>query len=135
MTSSLLSRSKVSIICITTIKKLTWHSGAKFYYLRNVFHDYSNSGCQSILRHIKEAMGTDSEIIIDELVLPTKTDSSSTVAEVNVSLDILLMASLAGQERNEAEWRDLIEEEGLEIRELRQYDHRGHSVLIVGRHS
>lgn len=80
-------------------------------------------------------MGTDSKIIIDELVLPTKTDSSFTVAEVNASLDILLMASLAGQERNEAEWRDLIEEEGLEIRELRQYDHRGHSILIVGRHS
>jgi demethylsterigmatocystin 6-O-methyltransferase len=113
------------------LRELTGVLGAKFYYLRNVFHDYADEGCRSILRHIKDAASPDSTIIIDELVLPGKLDGVSAVAEVNASLDILLMASLAGQERTEAQWHALLQAEGLAIRELRQYDHRGHSVLIV----
>jgi hypothetical protein len=46
---------KASSLCIITIEKCTFFSAAKFYYLRNGYHNYSNCGCQSILRHAKEA--------------------------------------------------------------------------------
>lgn len=76
-------------------------------------------------------MAPSSTIIIDELVLPDKLEKATTEAEVNACLDILLMASLGGQERTDAEWHNLLQCEGLVIQEKRQYDHRGHSVLIV----
>ncbi|KAF2706181.1 S-adenosyl-L-methionine-dependent methyltransferase [Pleomassaria siparia CBS 279.74] len=105
--------------------------GAKFHYLRNVLHDYSDEGCKTILKHIKNALSSNSTIIIDELVLPDRVDGSTGME--GASMDILLMASLAGQERTGTDWHELLRGEGLAIREVKQYSHRGHSVLFVGR--
>jgi demethylsterigmatocystin 6-O-methyltransferase len=70
--------------------------GAKFYYLWNVLHDYSDEECRTLLRNTKDAMSAELSIIINELVLPDKIESEAKESEVNASLDMLLMASLAG---------------------------------------
>ena len=44
--------------------------GAKFYYLRHILHDWSDEECIRILKKIIPAMGIESRVVVDEVVLP-----------------------------------------------------------------
>jgi demethylsterigmatocystin 6-O-methyltransferase len=43
---------------------------AKFYYLRHILHDWPAEDCVRILKNITPAMGPDSLVLIDEVVMP-----------------------------------------------------------------
>ncbi|KAF1947605.1 S-adenosyl-L-methionine-dependent methyltransferase [Clathrospora elynae] len=82
----------------------TFH-GAKFYYLRHIMHD-----C------IILAMGLESRILIDEVVLP----------------ETKMMAYLGGIERSKENWESLLKRAGLKIVDVHLYDEkRVHSVIAV----
>ena len=101
--------------------------GARHYYLRNVLHDYPDASCIVLLRNISAAMSADSALLIDELVLP-----NSSVALHVAELDIGMMASLAGKERSEGEWRALLEEAGLAVKVVVIYGKQlGHGVIVA----
>ncbi|MCJ1324143.1 hypothetical protein MMC10_000805 [Thelotrema lepadinum] len=89
--------------------------GATFYYLRNVLHEYPNEKCLQILNHQISAMGKQSTMLIDELVLP---NASLRAAQTN----IIMMATLASFERTEAQWRDLLRDAGLKALGIHLYD-------------
>ncbi|KAA6408781.1 MAG: O-methyltransferase [Lasallia pustulata] len=47
--------------------------GARFYYFRNIFHDWPDEKCAEILRNLVPAMDPEySTLLIDDFVLPTK---------------------------------------------------------------
>jgi demethylsterigmatocystin 6-O-methyltransferase len=70
-------------------------ANTRAYYLRNVLHDYSDVKCVSILRNTVAAMGPESVILIDEMVVPNERASWRAM-----QIDITMMACLASRERS-----------------------------------
>jgi demethylsterigmatocystin 6-O-methyltransferase len=91
--------------------------GAKFYYLRHILHDWPDADCVRILQNIIPSMGSDSLILIDEVVLP------DTKVPWQVSAMVLsMMACLGGTERSKEDWEKLLGEAGLKVAHMHQYD-------------
>ncbi|KAF2473185.1 S-adenosyl-L-methionine-dependent methyltransferase [Lindgomyces ingoldianus] len=99
---------------------------AKFYYLRHVLHDWMNDDCIKILKAIVPAMGPESRVIIDEVVLP-----DTNVPWQAAYMDITMMASLGGMERTKAEWEILMDQAGLKILEIHKYDPKMQSIIVA----
>ncbi|KAF2269981.1 O-methyl transferase B [Lojkania enalia] len=89
---------------------------AKFYFLRGVLHDHPPHQVRKILEQTKAAMGPDSILLIDEMILP-ETGVNLTAA----SIDMTMLTALAGMERTEAQWRETLGEVGLELVETFMY--------------
>jgi len=92
-------------------------NGAKFYYLRHIMHDWTDEDCIRILKNISPALGTDSRILIDEVVLP----ETGWPWQVAVS-DIAMMACFGGMERSQEDWGMLLDRAGLKIADVHIYD-------------
>lgn len=129
---------------------------AKIYYLRNVIHNCKcccrvienetldgskkkelvliaqliNIGqdkpSKVILSSIKEAMASDSIVIIDDVVMPQVGASWK-----QTSMDIAMMTMLAAVERTADHFGRLLAEVGLEIRDIWTYDDEFGDSLIV----
>lgn len=91
---------------------------AKVYWLRRIMHDWPDAQCQTILKHIADAMAPDSKVLIMDLLIP----ESVQVEETYCYLLDLMMMMFAGKERNEAEWRRLFDASGLEFVRLWKAD-------------
>jgi hypothetical protein len=84
--------------------------GAKAYYLRTVLHDWPDKQALQILLRIREAMGPDSLLLINETLLP----------ESNVSLsaaqaDLTMMVSFASLERTQKQFETLLNKAGFDL--------------------
>lgn len=90
--------------------------GAKYYYLRTVLHDWPDAQAETILKSIIPAMGPDSKILIDEMVLP-----NTGVHWWSACLDLHMYAMLGAKERNVDQWETLLDNCGLRIVETRTY--------------
>jgi demethylsterigmatocystin 6-O-methyltransferase len=100
---------------------------AKFYYLRHILHDWTDEDCVRILSNIVPAMGSESRILIDEVVLP-----ETKVPWQVAMMDIAMMASLGGIERSREDWTKLLESAGLKIADMHRYDDvRYHTVITA----
>ncbi|OJZ91573.1 hypothetical protein ASPFODRAFT_122497 [Aspergillus luchuensis CBS 106.47] len=85
--------------------------GARAYYFRAIFHDWPDHICRKILVNTISAMDPEySRIIISDFVLP---DTNAPLLQS--SLDIQMMSIGSGVERSERQWRELLDEAGLEI--------------------
>ncbi|KAL9599999.1 MAG: hypothetical protein Q9219_003468 [cf. Caloplaca sp. 3 TL-2023] len=89
---------------------------AKYYYLRTVLHDWADDKAEAILKNIIPAMGPDSKILIDEMVLP-----NTGVHWWSACLDLHMYAMLGALERNVDQWQSLLDKCGLKIEEIRTY--------------
>ena len=93
---------------------LIWLVGARAYYLRNIMHDWPDDKCQLILSSLASAMRPGySKILLNELVLP---DQGCDIIAAQV--DITMMAVVAGIERTERQWHDLVGSAGLKIENI-----------------
>ena len=102
--------------------------GARAYYLRNVLHDWPDNKAILILKRVIDAMDQDSILLLDEKVLPDQ--GLSTVV---AGLDLSMLMFLAGMERSETQWRELVGFVGLSIKKVWQYTEIYDSVLVVTR--
>ncbi|TVY73381.1 Demethylsterigmatocystin 6-O-methyltransferase [Lachnellula suecica] len=84
--------------------------GAKFYYLRNILHDWPDDKAVVILKNLIPALGPDSLILIDEMILPNEK-----VHWQATQLDLTMMAALGSKERTNEQWYTLLEASGLKI--------------------
>lgn len=85
--------------------------GARVYYFRSIFHDWSDQICLQILQNTVSAMAPDySRILIVDFVLP---DIDTPLMQA--SLDIQMMSIGAGVERSETQWKELLKKAGLKI--------------------
>ena len=81
-----------------------------------MIHDWPDHKCREILENITQAMGPESVILLDEMVLPdTKVHWQST------QIDLTMMAALASRERTRTQWAELLGSVGLEIVAIRTY--------------
>ena len=79
--------------------------------MRAVLHDWPTNECKIILSHIVAAMRPDySRLIIREFILPDT--NAPLLGSCN---DLLMMILLAGMERTEGQWRELLNDVGLQI--------------------
>jgi demethylsterigmatocystin 6-O-methyltransferase len=100
--------------------------GAKVYYLRNVIHNWNDEPSKLILSKIREAMASDSVVIIDDVVMPATGASWK-----QASMDIAMMTMLAAMERTQEHFAELLEEAGLKLRDVWMYDEEYGDSLIV----
>jgi hypothetical protein len=68
-------------------------------------------------------MSVDSKILVNELVLPDEN------CERRMALNDLVMMSLGGMERTESQWKALLQEVGLEIRNIWRKEGENLSVI------
>jgi hypothetical protein len=78
--------------------------------MRGVLHDHPPRQVRRILEHIKTAMGSQSVLLIDEMILP-----ETGVNLMAASIDMTMLTALAGMERTEAQWREILADVGLEL--------------------
>jgi demethylsterigmatocystin 6-O-methyltransferase len=101
--------------------------GAKFYYLRHIMHDWPDADCIRILKSIVPAMGPDSLILIDDVVLP----ETKVPWQVSVMV-IMMMASFGGIERSKEDWEKLLDQAGLKVVHIVKYDEaKFHSIVAA----
>lgn len=99
--------------------------GAKFYYLRRIMHDWPDKEAAVILRNTAAAMGPDSRILIDDVVLPeTGASWLSTLAD-------LAMMAFGGKERTLAQWNSLASSAGLRVEHVHPYFAPTDTALVV----
>lgn len=84
--------------------------GAKAYYLANVVHDWPDKQALQMLGNIREAMDSESILLISE----------NTLLEENVPLDsacadLVMMANFSSLEGTEEQFRVLLERAGSEL--------------------
>ncbi|KAK1142382.1 hypothetical protein N8T08_007934 [Aspergillus melleus] len=102
-------------------------TGATFYYMRNVLHEYPDAQCVKLLQLQLAAMGPDSVLLVDELIRPP-----AGAPRAFVDMDIAVMACLAAQERTQEQWEHIFRSAGLYLVEVLPYVARlGHSVMVV----
>jgi demethylsterigmatocystin 6-O-methyltransferase len=90
--------------------------GARIYYFRQIMHDHPDEKAVTILQNTISAMGPDSLILIDDMVIP------NTAAHWHATqVDITMMSSLASRERTLDQWKTLAAKAGLKINQIYTY--------------
>ncbi|KAJ5523258.1 hypothetical protein N7513_012802 [Penicillium frequentans] len=90
--------------------------GAKFYYLRMIIHDWEDDKAVEILKNIVPAMADDSQILIDDVVLPnTGTHWWSTC------MDMQMYIMHGAMERTVDQWHALLDKAGLKVVDIKTY--------------
>ncbi|KAG6000380.1 hypothetical protein E4U21_005543 [Claviceps maximensis] len=99
--------------------------GARAYFMHNVLHDWADDKATVILEKVARAMerGYSRLLIHESLISAVKP-----LARVTTS-DITMMAALSAKERDENEWRTLIERAGLRIVKIWRREESVESVI------
>ncbi|RMZ90961.1 hypothetical protein DV736_g1798, partial [Chaetothyriales sp. CBS 134916] len=85
--------------------------GARYYYFRNVFHNWDDENMKKALANLVPAMEPDySRLLIDDYVLPRRNVQGSGAVE-----DILMMVYLGALERTTSQYEKLLHGAGLDI--------------------
>jgi O-methyltransferase domain/Dimerisation domain len=80
------------------------------YVLSTILHDWDDELAAAILRTIGKAAPTGSRVLVIETVVPQGNDPHGAKW-----LDLLMLALFGGRERDEAQWRGLLEGNGFRI--------------------
>jgi hypothetical protein len=79
------------------------------YVLSTILHDWDDEHATGILRTINAAAPDDARLLVIDAVVPSGNDPGG-----GKWLDLLMLALVAGRERNEEQWRALLHEGGFE---------------------
>ena len=79
------------------------------YVLSTILHDWPDEQAEAILRTIRTGAPPDARLILLEAVVPEGNEPGG-----GKWLDLLMLALFEGRERDEAQWRALLESGGFE---------------------
>lgn len=106
--------------------------GARVYYFRQILHNNDDETCLRILNAQTGAMDEKSVIVIDEKVLlDVKPEGGA--EEYATALSLCMFAVFKALERKEGQWRKLLGEAGLEIKEIKKFTEHGDAVMVAGK--
>jgi demethylsterigmatocystin 6-O-methyltransferase len=92
-------------------------------------HDWPDSECLKILERLTAAMGPDSRILIDEVVLPN-TNAPWQATMQDVSMGILF----GGKERTQQQWEALAAQAQLNLVQIHNYNFSScNSIIVLGK--
>lgn len=83
---------------------------ANFYFCGHILHNWSDKDAKTILKHIKDAMGPDSVLLLNETIMPER-DASFELA----ALDLMMMTAFSSLERTEEQFGSILDEVGLKL--------------------
>jgi demethylsterigmatocystin 6-O-methyltransferase len=108
-------------------KKLNSNTGARTYYLRNILHDYPDEKALVILQNTMVAMGPESVILIDDIIIPDKGAHPHATEQ-----DMVMLTTLASIERTQKQWDSLLSSADLRVLQRSVYlEETGDSLQIV----
>ena len=84
--------------------------GARAYYMHSVLHDWPDAKALEILTRTQEAMDGQSRLLLNEQVITAVNPELVAVAN-----DLIIMGYVAGKERDENVWKQLLAKAGLEM--------------------
>ncbi|KAL6822032.1 S-adenosyl-L-methionine-dependent methyltransferase [Trichoderma sp. SZMC 28015] len=90
------------------IEDINQSDSADIYMFRFVMHDWSDSRVITILKNIVLNMGKDAHIFIMDYIIPTQHVFPLVVERLKRTMDMAAMSILAGKERTEDDWGQLI---------------------------
>lgn len=83
------------------------------YLLKFVLHDWDDEACVTILRNIRRVMRPGGRLYVVEMVISDVDPSPSAAL-----LDLAMMVVTAGQERTRRQYEELLEQAGLQVRQV-----------------
>ena len=84
--------------------------GGDAYVLSHIIHDWNEDQCLTILGHVRKAMKPKGRLLIVEMVLPAGNEPHP-----GKIFDIVMLVMPGGQERTEAEYRELLGRAGFRL--------------------
>ncbi|KAK4456713.1 S-adenosyl-L-methionine-dependent methyltransferase [Cladorrhinum samala] len=99
--------------------------GARFYYLRNILHNWPDAECVEMMKRLAEALGDESQILIDEVVLP---DQGAAPEATN--MDLVMMGFMGSRERTAGEFERILDQAGLKSLRTIVYAHGLRNAII-----
>jgi hypothetical protein len=99
------------------------------YVLKSIIHDWDDQRCIRVLKNCVAMMPAEGRVLCVDRVLPPLGDTTAAGAKL---LDMLMMVSLPGHERTEAEWRSLYSQAGLRLAAITPINPRSAEALIEG---
>ncbi|KAL1872959.1 hypothetical protein Daus18300_004099 [Diaporthe australafricana] len=108
--------------------------GARAYYFRQILHNFEDAACVRILESQIPALGPDSVVVIDEKALPDdKPPATTPGVEYTAALSISMKVMFDAQERRETHWRWLLDQAGLQIKDIRKFTRFDDAVIIAAK--
>lgn len=106
--------------------------GARVYYFRQILHNFDDAACVRILESQIPALGQASFVVIDDKVLPDNKPPPGTPGiEYTAALNIAMKVMFDAQERRETRWRWLLDQAGLEIKDIRKFTRFDDAVILA----
>jgi ubiquinone/menaquinone biosynthesis C-methylase UbiE len=93
--------------------------GADAYILKSVIHDWDDEKSKVILENCRKAMPKNGRLILIERVLPDKFKTSS-AHQAAARSDLTMLIALAGRERTESDFRNLLKSAGFSVNKILQ---------------
>ncbi len=84
--------------------------GGDAYVVKHVLHDWDDARCDQILAACRRAMTTDARLLVVEVLL-----APGNAPDYGKALDVNMLVLTGGQERSEAEYRELLEANGFTL--------------------
>lgn len=92
-------------------------SGGDVYLLSHVIHNWRDDDSTRILKNCREAMDSESTLLIVEIIMPDECGPSFSSYPL-VMTDLQMFVMTGGRERTEAEFRVLLETAGFELKRI-----------------
>lgn len=102
--------------------------GAKVFYMRNILHNWPTDKCKIILERLRDALASDSVILVDDIVIP-----HTGAHWYSTHMDLMMLTNLGAIERSEAQFAELFDSVGLKRDQLVRYNSYGPAIQVVVR--
>jgi hypothetical protein len=96
------------------------------YLLCRVIHDWDDASCVRVLRNCRARSTGNGRVICIDATLPPLGDTGGAAVKF---MDLMMMLTLPGRERTQAEWNALFEEAGLRPVSVTRLDDNGMSLI------
>jgi hypothetical protein len=93
-------------------------SGVDVYILQSVLHGYDDASARRILANCRAVIGPNGNLLVIEVVLPTRIERADQGVEKQMMADLNMLAVTGGRERSMEEWAALLASAGFELRRV-----------------